>query len=557
MEDRDNQLAQAMDSIEKHDSDAEAYIACAGVLDRFRKLEEALGVLRSAETRVLPSPALHALHIDLLTKGNRTGEAIALAAEAAHLFPEHRLLFRLREAITLPIFYDKQEDVDYHRARYEAGLRSIDGEFSLDTSNARQQGLAAIRRHVNFYLGYQNRNDRELQMIYGKLVHRVVSANYPELMKPPPMPPLPTGSRLRIGYASNYFHDHSVTKLFLGWLSGHDPARFAVFTYHVGKGDDPVVEQVQRASFRFRRLPKSVAETAAAIRADKLHILVFLDIGMSPFMNLLATLGLAPIQCASWSHPVTSGLPTVRYFISADLMEPGNAQSHYSEDLIRLPGIGVCYSKPVIPEPLLRMTRRDFGLREDAIVYLSCQAIFKYLPEQDALFARIARRVPNSQFVFLAMNEMVRKDFERRMARSFEAEGLHAEAHCLALLSVRHLDYLSLIRNSDIVLDTMGWSGGVTSFEVIACGLPIVTLPGNFMRGRHSSAILTQIGVDETIALDPADYVDIAVRLGLDRQWKQSILARMRRGRSQLYSDTRCIRALEDFYLCAVKEHPG
>ena len=103
-------------------------------------------------------------------------------------------------------------------------------------------------------------------------------------------------------------------------------------------------------------------------------------------------------------------------------------------------------------------------------------------------------------------------------------------------------------------LDTLGWSGCVTTFEAVACGLPVVTLPGKLMRARHSFAILTQLGVTETIASNEKDYVEIAVRLALDRQWRQSVIDRMVAGYPNLYSDTRCVRALEDFYQRVVEE---
>jgi predicted O-linked N-acetylglucosamine transferase (SPINDLY family) len=73
-------------------------------------------------------------------------------------------------------------------------------------------------------------------------------------------------------------------------------------------------------------------------------------------------------------------------------MEPENAQSHYSEQLVYLPNIAISYPKPIIPEP--KKVRTEFKLRDDAIVYLSCQSLFKYLPQYDYVFAAIAQRVP-------------------------------------------------------------------------------------------------------------------------------------------------------------------
>jgi predicted O-linked N-acetylglucosamine transferase (SPINDLY family) len=100
----------------------------------------------------------------------------------------------------------------------------------------------------------------------------------------------------------------------------------------------------------------------------------------------------------------------------------------------------------------------------------------------------------------------------------------------------------------------MDWSGGVSTFEAIACRQPVVTLPGKFMRGRQSYAILKQLGVTETIGRDKEDYVAIAARLGLDRQWRDSIVEKMIANFSLLYSDKRCVAVLEEFYRRAVEE---
>jgi predicted O-linked N-acetylglucosamine transferase (SPINDLY family) len=140
------------------------------------------------------------------------------------------------------------------------------------------------------------------------------------------------------------------------------------------------------------------------------------------------------------------------------------------------------------------------------------------------------------------------------MDRAFAALGLSAGDYCVWLHEMDVLDFWNLNLVADVFLDTIGWSGGVTAFEAIACGLPVVTLPGKLMRARHSYAILTQLGVSETIATDADDYVDIAVQIGLDRNWRQGVVDQMVAGYSHLYSDVRSVRALEDFYRGATKK---
>jgi protein O-GlcNAc transferase len=279
-----------------------------------------------------------------------------------------------------------------------------------------------------------------------------------------------------------------------------------------------------------------------------LHVLVFLDIGMSPRMAQLGALRLAPVQCTTWGHPLTSGLPTIDYYLSSDLMEPDNAQDYYTEKLIRLPGIGINFRKPLIPTVCFYKTRADFGIRHDAVVYLSCQSAFKYLPQHDDVFPAIAKLAPNAQFVFISPNKYLANDFKERRNKAFLAAGVPIGDKVVLVPRLDNFSYCSLNSLSDIYLDTIDWSGCNTTLEAIACRLPVVTLPGEFMRGRHSSAILTQAGVTETIACDKTGFIEIAAKLGLDREWRTRVVQKLVGGYSRLYSDKRCVRSLEDFY---------
>ena len=67
--------------------------------------------------------------------------------------------------------------------------------------------------------------------------------------------------------------------------------------------------------------------------------------------------------------------------------------------------------------------------------------------------------------------------------------------------------YLSLISKSDIVLDSLDWSGLNTSLEAVSLDKPIVTLPSNFMRGRHTYGILKILKIDELICGSKKEYV--------------------------------------------------
>ena len=67
------------------------------------------------------------------------------------------------------------------------------------------------------------------------------------------------------------------------------------------------------------------------------------------------------------------------------------------------------------------------------------------------------------------------------------------------------------------------------------------------MRGRHTSAILKMLGIEATIAGSKDEYIQIAIRLGQDRNYRRSIARQIAQNKSKLYNDLSPVRALEDF----------
>lgn len=496
-------------------------------------------------------PSFYLSLILALQDAGRLQDARQAATEATQLFPDN-LAFAIEHQRLLPLIYQTVEEISVERQRYSQALDQLVQNAHLMTPEQSKTALGGIEQGTNFLLSYQGQNDLELQKQYGAFVQKVMAANFPQWSQPLSLPSLKPGEKIRLGYVSGCLWSHTVGKLMIGWLRHHDRTAFEVYSYNVRDCYDQLTQEYRDHSDIFYQIPNGLEAICKQIAANQLHVLVFFDLGMQGLMTQLAGLRLAPVQCSTWAHPVTSGLPTVDYFLSSALMEPANAQAHYAETLICLPKIGISYAQPVIPEPT--KTRCDFGLREDAVVYLACQLLCKLLPQHDYIFAAIARQVPQAQFVFIARpsSASVLDQFNQRLQRSFGNLGLDSDHHCVMLPPQAQADYWDLNQRSDIFLDSFSWSGGHTTLEAIACHLPVVTCPGEFMRGRHSYAILQTLGVTETIAQTEADYIAIAVRLAQDVAWKQRVVLQMRDRFSHLYDDTTCITALEAFYQQAV-----
>jgi CRISPR-associated protein Csy1 len=123
------------------------------------------------------------------------------------------------------------------------------------------------------------------------------------------------------------------------------------------------------------------------------------------------------------------------------------------------------------------------------------------------------------------------------MTRAFDALGV-ARDRLIMLPSQPHDEYLQVNACCDAMLDTLHWSGGNTSLDALACGLPVVTLPGRFMRGRQSAAMLRQLDVTDLIAGDGDDYVALASRLVRDAGWRKDLADAIAERQPRLF-DTR------------------
>lgn len=455
--------------------------------------------------------------------------------------------------ILCPILYENKEDIVFSRTAYTKELCELYETIDLTSSEAIERAAKAVGEFP-FHLAYQGYNDCPLQWKYGNLICRIQAARYPQWSKPLP-PPHKSDEPLRIGIVSGFFRHHATWNFpTSGLLQAMDRKRFVLYGYHTGKKRDPFTDLARQSFDHFVENDFSLESLCNKILSDKLHLLFYPEIGMNRLVIKLSSLRLAPVQCTSWGHSTTSGLPTMDYFLSNELMEPADCIHHYTETLIRMPNIGVYYPPPEI-EPA-RVDRTELGLKQDAVLYLCLQSLFKYLPQYDELLPRIAEKTGNCQFVFVTgrLSRPVINLFRRRLDRVFSRYSLRSEDYTVFFPYLSDKQYYGLYQNGDAFLDSVGWSGCNTTMDAVARHLPVVTLPGDMMRGRQSMAILKMMGVDDTVAVSEDDYVQIAVRLGTDKLWRNRIRDRMAVNKHRLYADKTAVENMELFFEKAIAD---
>ena len=480
--------------------------------------------------------------------------AKTISEQAIMNFSEDILLL-YQNFLLLPIVYSSQEEQDLFSSYRQESFKRLRASINL---NSQQQCLNAafvIGLNSDFLSCYQGRNDLELWKKYSELNGKVMNIAYPHLHfndgKEYGKANKKQDKKIKLGYVSQNLRDQTIGRYFLGWIQFHNNKEFEIYCYYPNLIFDHYTEKFKHFSDYFYHLRPDVESVAQRILEDDLDILVYLDIGMEALMTQLSALRLAPVQCCAWGHPVTTACPMIDYFISCEIMEPNNKQEHYSEKLICLPGLGIIYEPQSLAEKTKnKLSHQDFNLSQDSIIYVSCQSIFKYYPKFDTIFPTIAAQVKQARFIFFEWqgHRNISDIFKKRLEQVFLVYQLNYQDFCIFLPRLNIENYFAMLNFADIFLDTCEWSGGNTTLDALACALPVVTYPGEYMRGRQSYGMLKLIGCEETIAQDMTQYIRIAIELGLDSEWRRQIVKQLKSRFVQLCNQQSSLLSLETYF---------
>jgi predicted O-linked N-acetylglucosamine transferase (SPINDLY family) len=364
--------------------------------------------------------------------------------------------------------------------------------------------------------------------------------------------------RIRIGLASRFFRNHSISNTSRGLFEQLDRDRFEVIAIRLAASTgDEAARLIDAAADRVLTIParegyeKGDLEAArAAIAALELDVLFYQDVGLEPISYFLAFARLAPVQLTSFGHPDTTGIPNLDYFLSASLYELPGAQAHYSERLVELPDVGTLayyHRPPAASAP--KDGDGELGRGAGERIYLCPQTLQKVQPAMDDLFARIAALDPSARIVLIEFERHQRELLERRFART---PGLAGRVRFVPM--VPYPRFLARIAHADVLLDTVHFNGQNTTLEAFEMGTPVVTLPGPLQRSRHGYGMYKAMGFMDLVAADADDYARKAVRVATDRAWREQCVARTRQTSGVLFENRAFIDGCEEALTEMVRE---
>ena len=350
--------------------------------------------------------------------------------------------------------------------------------------------------------------------------------------------------KLRIGYISGDFRQHSAAIAFGPAIFKRDPKNFETFCYSTSAQRDLITKKFEKSADNWRPCwTKLDHEIAEMVEEDAVDILVDLS-GHSAGNRLLAFARKpAPIMISAWGHCTGTGMKAMDYIFSDRITIPPEHAADLSETVVEL-SCALCYAPPadapaIKPLPALRKKYITFG----------CMNRFEKISDEAlSSWSTILRRVPDSKLIFktIAFDEPETvEEFEARLQyQGIERDKVELRGR------TPWLEHIETCNEFDIALDAFPNNGGITTLEMLWMGVPVITLEGQGAANRISAAIVTASGHPEWVCLSPDDYINRVTELANRPTDLERIRSTLREKLSQkpLANATLYAREVEDQY---------
>ncbi|HYD59847.1 MAG TPA: tetratricopeptide repeat protein [Noviherbaspirillum sp.] len=475
----------------------------------------------------------------------RTAEAAEHCGHALELAPDNTM-FRIGQTVMrLPVIPESRDEAEQAPSSFGRAL----GELSGWMASAPARRIDPSVLQLPFYLAYRKGNHLDLLSHFGDLCAD----------KQPTLPaPHEPRQKVRVAIVSSHFRRHSVWEINIKGLLEHiDRSRFELALYYLDRIEDEETAAARSLAdiWRDPRGTHGFDGWLQAFAEDRPDVVLYPELGMEPVAYSLACRRLAPVQAASWGHPVTSGLPTIDLYLSGELLEGSAADGHYRERLVRLPGTGCCTTSAPLDAEGTAEIEAALSARAGCR-YVIAQTPFKLDPSDDEVFAAIAAEAGGT-FILLAHPQFPwsTERLVERMSTAFRKRGLVPEDHLLVMPWLSQKKFQALLDLCDVYLDCPSFSGYTTARMALQRGLPIVTLEGEFLRQRLAAGLLRMAGTDDTICTSASGYVSTAVRLAhdcRDAEKRRTRREHLKAAAVRVDNDTRVVRAFEASVLDAL-----
>jgi len=408
------------------------------------------------------------------------------------------------DLINIPAVYVNNMEVENVRIKIENKLEQVLKKLSLlkEKDLAQDNIGKEIAFKLNFfYLGYQQKNDRKINEKYNTILTKLLNSDDRKIF-------YKNNGKKKLGIIST-FQVHP--KLFI--FDQINEISLYKYDIEIIIINNKSLDIKSLPSYKHQHLRLSAKNYDGIIEYLKLKnydVAFFPDIGVSITSRILSANRLAKVSLTSWLHPVTSGSKCIDIFLSGQLMEGSNPQDSYSEKLVTLPGIGL-YINPL---DYISTSINEIECREKSKKFRIgiLQTPFKIHPRMDALLIQLAKKIPNSEFIFIGLQKELDEKLINRIRTSFKLANIdNRKVHLIKRM--KKGEYDNFLKSIDIAIDTLGWSGGNTALDAFGAALPVLTVEGDQMRANHTAGLYKLINLENFISSNEMKLVERAVIL--------------------------------------------
>jgi predicted O-linked N-acetylglucosamine transferase (SPINDLY family) len=362
----------------------------------------------------------------------------------------------------------------------------------------------------------------------------------------------PKNKKIRVGYFSADFKNHSVSLLTAELYELHEKNQFEIIAFSFGVDDKSSMRLRLSQAFDQYIDVSDMSDLEIAELARNLKIDIAVDLGgfTSNSRTGIFSYRAAPIQLSYIGYLGTMGAEYYDYLLADKTIVSIELQKFYSEKIAYLPSYQVNDRKRIISDR--QFTRMELGLPENGFIFCCFNNNYKILPAMFDSWMRILNAVEGSVLFLYAENEWAKAN-------------LIQEAGLLGIDSARlifgaHIpteEYLARYRVCDLFLDTFPYNAGTTASDALWVGLPVLTLMGQSFASRMAASLLNAIGLPELITNTQAEYETLAIELAMNHQKLRDIKLKLANNRlsAPLFDTPLFVKNIEAAYLTMVEQY--
>ena len=464
----------------------------------FKKAEECIKKI----IKIKPDePFVYQFLASVLKNQDKIEEMIKIVNEGI----EKKLInqkWKLQKKLLSPLIAKDKKEINYYRKKINEGLDEIiNSNTKLDYDNDQ------IIVPPLFELTYTDKDNKELnkkivvalKKIYQPLNHKI---NINQKLN----------DRIKIGFVSAFFTDHTIGKLFKNLIFSLDSKFFEIIIYHSSKTKEGrILQEFQNKnskSFKNEILPNKLTDKIKIIEKEKFDILFYPDIGMSIEFYYLSLIRLAKYQIMSWGHPETTGSDSIDFFLCSKNLITENSEKFYSEKFLIMDKLPMIYDKPTIAN---KLSDKDISKKN---IYSCPQTLFKIHPDFDDYLFEILKKDKKAILYLLKDSN---KAYYLKLLERFKKNKNFDSNRVIFLDPLNLNQFINHLGTSSVLLDPIYFGSGNSFHESMFYGTQTVTCPSKYIKSRIVSAAYIQMEVKKPpIVKNKDDYVSKAIEIAND-----------------------------------------